>query len=301
MSAWRFWRQQSRLHPFGGSAAGFEIQVLRRTRRRHTIREDEELVLAHPEQLKFVELVRSLFPQHFNGCQVLEIGSMDIQGSVRGYFTDCKYVGIDIGPGPGVDVVARGESYDSDGARFDVAVSCECFEHNPEWESTLRNMIRLLKPGGLLVVTCAAPGREEHGTTRSFEGSSPNTVASGSEYYRNLSTADVRLPVIRDRSMHLLGTWTNARTFDTYVLAVKASPALDLERVALDVIDRWIECLAMTPVGRIHTASQALLGPETLARFRVRSRSRRFLRKLLGSGGYTRLAAVRQQATRTEH
>ena len=46
----------------------------------------------------------------------------------------------------------------------------------------------MLKVGGLLLFSCAAPGRPEHGTTRTSKGDSPFT----NDYYRNLSEDDIR-------------------------------------------------------------------------------------------------------------
>jgi 2-polyprenyl-3-methyl-5-hydroxy-6-metoxy-1,4-benzoquinol methylase len=64
-------------------------------------------------------------------------------------------------------------TFDALAGLFDVVISCEVMEHNPFWVATLTNMIRLLKPGGLLVMSCATIGRKEHGTARSLPGASP--------------------------------------------------------------------------------------------------------------------------------
>ena len=42
--------------------------------------------MSHASQLKFVELVFLAFPEHFTGSRVLEVGSLDINGSVRKFF-----------------------------------------------------------------------------------------------------------------------------------------------------------------------------------------------------------------------
>jgi|ERR1044072_2638470 SAM-dependent methyltransferase len=147
--------------------------------------------MAHDAQRVFVNAVKSAYPDHFTNTRVVEMGSLDINGTVRDFFTDpIWYVGIDVGPGPGVDVVANGKDYDHDGDYFDVAISAECFEHNPDWRETFLNMKRLVKPGGLVIFTCAGKDRPEHGTSRSDVGSSPLTVEIGWEYYRNLEASD---------------------------------------------------------------------------------------------------------------
>ena len=147
--------------------------------------------MAHNAQRAFFELVKGTLPQHFHGTKVVEMGSLDINGTVRDFFTEpAQYVGIDVGPGPGVDLVVSGADYDAPDESFDVAVSAECFEHNPVWLGTFRNMIRLTKPDGLILFTCAGYGRPEHGTWRTDAASSPPTVALGWDYYHNLRPGD---------------------------------------------------------------------------------------------------------------
>lgn len=148
--------------------------------------------MAHREQLDFVAAARRLFPAHFRGMDVLEIGSLDINGTIRSFFEGCRYVGIDVAPGPGVDVACQGQDYDAPAQSFDVVISCEVMEHNPYWRETFANMARLVRPDGLVLMTCAAPGRPEHGTARTNPGDSPLTVADGWDYYRNLRPADFR-------------------------------------------------------------------------------------------------------------
>lgn len=142
--------------------------------------------MAHPEQREFFAQMAARFPQHFTGCRVLEVGSLNINGTVRDFFTGCDYIGVDVAQGPGVDVVALGQDLDYPAASFDTVVSAECMEHNPEWAATFANMHRMAD--GLVLMTCATTGRAEHGTPRSDPGSSPLTL--GWDYYRNLTAAD---------------------------------------------------------------------------------------------------------------
>ena len=77
-------------------------------------------------------------------------------------FSNCEYIGVDIAEGPGVDVVCKGQNLQYESAAFDVVVSCECFEHNPFWKETFTNMLRMLKPVEICLITCATLGRKEH-------------------------------------------------------------------------------------------------------------------------------------------
>ena len=146
--------------------------------------------MAHKEQRDFMQLVKSAYPNHFTKQKVLEIGSLNINGTVRDFFEDCDYVGIDVGPGPGVDVVCQGQKYSAPNDSQDVCISAECFEHNPYWVATFQNMFRMCRPGGLVIMTCASTGRGEHGTPATRPGSSPLTCELGWSYYKNLTEED---------------------------------------------------------------------------------------------------------------
>jgi len=143
----------------------------------------------HFEQRVYVDTVRREFPEFFHRTRVLEVGSYDVNGSIRSLFDATEYVGLDLAPGPGVDVVAFGHEFTSD-QLFDITISCECFEHDPHFRETFSNMVKLTRPGGLVVFTCATSGRVEHGTMRANPESSPGTVLTGIDYYRNVTEED---------------------------------------------------------------------------------------------------------------
>jgi SAM-dependent methyltransferase len=136
--------------------------------------------LAHQQQFDFVSTVAEFLPNNFANCKVLEVGSLNINGSVRQFFTDCDYIGIDLG------VVCQGQDYDALDNTFDTVISCECFEHNPDWVATFANMHRMVKPSGLIVMSCATTGRAEHGTKRT----SPADAPFCGDYYKNLTEQD---------------------------------------------------------------------------------------------------------------
>ena len=128
------------------------------------------------------------FPQFFVAQRVLEIGSLNINGTVRDFFIDCDYVGIDVHEGNCVDIVAYGHEFDAPNGAFDTVISAECFEHNPFWAQTFENMRRL--SSGMVIVTAATTGRAEHGTTRTSPQDSPLTVELW-DYYKNIEVADL--------------------------------------------------------------------------------------------------------------
>ena len=114
---------------------------------------------------------------------VLEIGSYNVNGSIRGLFEGRPYHGIDARPGPGVDEVADGADYRTE-ARYAVVVSTETLEHAPDPQAVLDSARACLQPGGVLLMTAAGPARAPH----SCNGS---TVVPPGEHYANIAPADL--------------------------------------------------------------------------------------------------------------
>lgn len=146
--------------------------------------------MSHIQQKEFVAEVKFKLPEFFNNKKVLEVGSLNINGTVRDMFHNCDYIGIDLDEGADVDVISSGQDYDAPDDFFDVICSLECFEHNPYWYETFLNMMRMCRPGGLVFFTCATEGRLEHGTSRTTPADSPFTVSNGWDYYQNLTEKD---------------------------------------------------------------------------------------------------------------
>lgn len=142
--------------------------------------------MSHEQQLDFVQSVKDEFPEYFKGTKVLEVGSLNINGSVRQFFEPDQYIGCDLGEGDGVDIVCQGHELPYADGSFDVVISCECFEHDKHWEKTFQKMIDLVRKGGLVIFSCATIGRPEHGTTRTSPADAPFT----NDYYRNLREED---------------------------------------------------------------------------------------------------------------
>ena len=142
--------------------------------------------MAHQAQRDFILRVQKEHPDAFTDVSVLDIGSLNINGTLRDFFPGCEYLGVDVGEGRGVDLVMDGADLDFPDGTFDITVSAECFEHNPRWAETLDNMHRM--SNRYVLFTCASTGRAEHGTTRSTPGASPFTLDWN--YYRNLTAED---------------------------------------------------------------------------------------------------------------
>jgi SAM-dependent methyltransferase len=178
--------------------------------------------LSHHQQQAFVGALKAAFPQFFSGGRVLEVGSLDINGSIRAHFKGANYTGLDVGEGPGVDVVCEGQKYDAPDNSFDVVVSAECMEHNPYWRETFSNMLRLCRPGGLVLMTCATTGRPEHGTRRTTPHDAPLIEW---DYYRNLKAEDFRNSIPLGRHLIAWMFCTDLSSRDLYFAGFKKGAA----------------------------------------------------------------------------
>lgn len=88
--------------------------------------------------------------------RVLEIGSLDINGSIRPIFSNAtEYIGIDQQDGKGVDLVLHSSDCLSKFGKesFDTIISCEALEHDKFFWHTIEDMKSMLKSNGFLIIT----------------------------------------------------------------------------------------------------------------------------------------------------
>ena len=173
--------------------------------------------MAHYEQRMFLEFPKSRFPEYFLNCKVIEIGSLKINGTARDLFQDCAYLGVDIGIVKGVNLVGQGQELMFPNDSFDVAISVECFEHNPYWLETFINMHRMAR--SFVLFTCASSGRAEHGTTRTDLWTSPLTAEW--DYYKNLDETDFTSRLAFSELFSSFEFIYNKASFDLYFWGIK--------------------------------------------------------------------------------
>lgn len=151
--------------------------------------------MAHKQQREFCEKMRDRFPQHFQNKKVLDIGSLNVNGTNKYLFTNCEYQGLDLMEGDNVDIVSNAKDYDCPDNYYDTIISTEVFEHDMYYPETIQNIMRILKPGGCFIFTCASGEREEHGTLRTSEELAPFLKFQKEEwqnYYKNLNENDIK-------------------------------------------------------------------------------------------------------------
>jgi len=147
----------------------------------------------------------------------LDLGGADVNGTARSLFDPAiTWLGLDIAPGPGVDIVAdartwRGKvaalesprimmSADLD-AGFDVVLCTELLEHVRDWHLVLETIDRVLAPGGYAFITCAGTdgrtGRRPHGARGELD-------PPLGEHYQNVN-------IERFRRMVERGSWADTQ------------------------------------------------------------------------------------------
>ena len=181
--------------------------------------------MAHTEQHTFFQEASHRFSEYFlNATKILEVGSQNINGTIRGFFPNAtNYLGIDLGEGSCVDWVVPGELIELPDAWADIVISTECFEHCKDWDKAFINMIRISKPGGLVLVTCAGIGRRTHGTMDSELESSPFTPT----YYRNLGIDDISSKVATGLYFSRHSFEVNSSTKDLYFWGIRSDSNID--------------------------------------------------------------------------
>lgn len=104
-----------------------------------------------PEILTWGETVISRY--RLADTSVLELGSFDVNGSLRQFFTG-PYLGVDQFDGPGVDRRMTVDQIPDDWA-FDTVVCTEMLEHDLTFWVSLQKMASVLHSGGFLILsTC---------------------------------------------------------------------------------------------------------------------------------------------------
>ena len=90
----------------------------------------------------------------------LEVGSGNVNGTVRDHFRG-EYLGVDIAPGDGVDLVADAETLGGVQDHWQVIVSTEMLEHVKHPWRAVRAMAVVAAPGAHLMLT--ARGYDQRG------------------------------------------------------------------------------------------------------------------------------------------
>ncbi len=183
----------------------------------------------HWQAYSFVASVKGLAEELFSFSKVVEFGAYNVNFSIKSLFdSPVRYYGIDLIDGANVTVACNAKNVFV-GGDFDLAISCECFEHNPDYFETFENMCSHTKPGGAILFTCATVGRAEHGTSRTSPNESPGTSFLKWDYYKNLVEADFDSSFLNEK-FDCFRFFINPVSKDLYFLGFTKNNAIDLTK-----------------------------------------------------------------------
>jgi Methyltransferase domain len=144
----------------------------------------------------------------------VELGARDFNGSARGYFRVGRWIGVDVAPGQGVNVIADAATYWP--PRPPELVLCtEVLEHAPAAGAIVANAGMMLAPGGWLVLTAACPPRAPH------SGLDGRAWVFVGEHYANVEPRRLRRWLA---PLEVLAFEAHRDRGDVYALARKPNP-----------------------------------------------------------------------------
>lgn len=147
-----------------------------------------------------------------DGMVVLDIGGKNVNGSLREYFESrgMKFISIDMEAHPSVDIVVQpGEKLPFEDGSFDLIVSTSCFEHDPCFWLTFREMTRIVKLGGAIYVNAPSDGpyHKYPGDNWRFYSDAGQALAYWSGY--QASNNETVFPVEVVETFNILGSHFN--------------------------------------------------------------------------------------------
>jgi SAM-dependent methyltransferase len=201
--------------------------------------------------------VRVVTVEDVRGKRVIEVGSMNVNGSLRETIEahrPAKYIGVDLGEGPGVDEVCPAEALVARFGEesFDLVVCTEMLEHVREWRVVVTNLKRLVASGGVLLVTTRSKGFPYHEYPFDYWRFEPDDMRA--------IFADFSIEVL-EPDTYMPGVFMKARRTNT----AKAAPDLGAYKLYSIVAAR--RCKHITPFD--------------IALFRVRYPVERFLKNVI--------------------
>lgn len=94
-------------------------------------------------------------------CVVVDVGGKSVNGSLRGHFETlgARYVSIDMEADASVDIVVQpGVPLPFENGSVDIIVSTSCFEHDPFFWLTFKDLCRIVKEGGIIYINAPQNG-----------------------------------------------------------------------------------------------------------------------------------------------
>lgn len=113
-------------------------------------------------------------------ASVLEVGSLDVNGTIKDLFPNVRYVGTDMRKGDNVDIIVNGhdlyKKFRSES--FDLAICVDTLEHDDKFWETVEQLKRVVKKGGWVFIGVPSRFCPEHDHPHDFWRFMPQGVVS---------------------------------------------------------------------------------------------------------------------------
>jgi SAM-dependent methyltransferase len=116
----------------------------------------------HQGNIDWLKDLNTRFASELREARLLELGSLNVNGTARDYLHVKKWVGIDKEGGPDVDIICSAIQTRFPPESFDVILCTSMLEHDPDWRASLFWNLQWLKKGGLFFLSWGAEGNQHH-------------------------------------------------------------------------------------------------------------------------------------------
>ena len=90
---------------------------------------------------------------------VVDVGGLSVNGSLKKHFKNANFICVDLEPHESVDIVIKpGDPLPFQESSVDIIISTSCFEHDPCFWITFKEMCRILKIGGYIYINAPSNG-----------------------------------------------------------------------------------------------------------------------------------------------
>jgi SAM-dependent methyltransferase len=114
----------------------------------------------HDTAMSFGKTFFDTYLAKAQGLTILDIGSLDVNGALRSVApAGNTFIGVDFAEGKGVDrVITDPYHLPFEDNSVDACVSSSCFEHSEFFWLVFNDILRILKPSGLLYINVPSNG-----------------------------------------------------------------------------------------------------------------------------------------------
>lgn len=113
----------------------------------------------HPSAIQGAKDFFQRFQGEFENPTIVEIGSQNVNGSLRDVAPPSKYIGLDFQKANGVDIVLENPyKFPIEDGIADMVITSSCFEHSELFWLTFLEGVRILKTNGLFYINAPSAG-----------------------------------------------------------------------------------------------------------------------------------------------